>query len=169
MRREILIVSTSLVGIIGLLLIFVPFSGSLEPSAKAKAKRSSHNISALESGEFLFEELGKKSAWDTNVLIIKDWDSKIYSYLVPVNGGKIPMPDHYWGSSHYDCKDFRPELGPDGKIKPSGEITCHDVETPEWGAKAWRWTYDGKSSTSWVPDMYSPGFEIRDETLFVNK
>ena len=103
------------------------------------------------------------------MLIIRDWDNNIYSYLVPINDKKIPMPDQYWGISSYDCSDFRPELSGDGKIKRLGVIACHDAEIPEWGAEAWQWTYGGKSSISWVPDMYSPGFEIEGGILYVNR
>ena len=100
-------------------------------------------------------------------MIIKDWDEEVYVHLVPVEGDKIFLPDRFWRWTGYSCNDFRPELGENNKILPSGNILCHDSDMPEWSNENWRWSYDGKSKTEWVADMYSPEFEYHSNVVYI--
>ena len=133
MMRRVLIVATSILGLVGVTLVLVPFSSSMHPSERAKAARSQHDISNLSTGEFIFERFGRESAWEEKVLIIRDWDNSIYAYLVPTELDQVAIPDRFWGFAVYLCSDFRPELDSNQKIKVSGVITCHDREAPGGG------------------------------------
>ena len=169
MTRKALLTATILLATIGIVLATIPFTTSMKPSERAKNARSQHDISKLHSGEYFFEKFGRKAAWGEKVLIIKDWDGEIYSYLVPTIKGKVSMPERFWSGVNYQCEDFRPVLNSDKKILESGEITCHDTNAPDWGKDAWKWSYDGKSEYHWIADMYAPGFEVKSDVLYINR
>ena len=169
MARKALLIATILLATIGIVLATIPFTTSMKPSERAKSARSQHDISKLQSGEYLFEKFGRKAAWDEKVLIIRDWDGEIYSYLVPTIKGKVSMPEKFWGWGYYQCEDFRPTLNSDKRILESGVIACHDTNAPDWGKKVWKWSYDGKSKYHWIADMYAPGFEVKSDVLYINR
>jgi len=154
---------------VGVLFTFMPFILSMEPSARAKAARSQHDISKIGLGDFIFEPFARESAWDQMVLIIKDWDGTIYSYLILSKEGKTVMPDRWWGWGYYNCNKFGPEIGGNHKIKQSGFIKCHDKNVPDWRKEDWKWSYDGQSQRSWMGDMYSPGHEVKGRYLYINR
>ena len=167
MNRKILIASTITLALIGVLLTSVPFTGSLQPSEKAKSARPQFDISNLGNGEYQFKKPDSDERWNSKFLIIRDWDGEVYVNLVPVENGKVFMPDRFWRWTGHHCSDLRPETGDDNKILPSGEILCHDSDMPEWSKEKWRWTYDGRSKTDWVADMFKPQFEFRSNVVYV--
>ncbi|WP_444930827.1 hypothetical protein ACJJIF_03325 [Microbulbifer sp. SSSA002] len=169
MKKKIILTCTILMLFGGIGLASSPFIYSMKPSAKAKAGRSQHDISRLEAGDFIFEGFDRASAWDESVLIIKDWDGSIYSYMVPIEQGKVIMPDRWWGWGYFHCANFGPEMRVDNKIKKSGYIKCHDTDVSEWQREEWVWSYSGKSQKSWVESMYSPGHEINGNYLYINR
>ncbi|MDF1645158.1 MAG: hypothetical protein P1U80_13365 [Pseudomonadales bacterium] len=169
MRKKILLTFTIAMFLTGIAFASLPFILSMEPSAKAKAARSKHDISDLQVGDFIFEQFGRENAWDEMVLIIKDWDGSVYSYLAPSKDGKVVMPDRWWGWGYYNCSDFRPEIEADNKIKRSGFIKCHDTGVPKWRKEEWEWSYNGESQRSWMDGMYSPGHEIKGRYLYINR
>lgn len=169
MRKKILLTCTIVMLLTGIALSSLPFIFSMEPSAKAKAERSRHDISKLKAGEFILEPFARDSAWDEIVLIIKDWDGSIYSYIAPTADGKVVMPDEWWGWGYYNCTNFGPEIGTNNKIKRSGFIKCHDSDVPEWRKEEWEWSYSGKSQQYWMDNMYSPDHEIKGSYLYINR
>ena len=171
MRKKILLTCTIAMLLAGIVLASSPFILSMEPSAKVKAARSQHDISKLEAGDYIVEPFARGSAWNDVVLIIKNWDGSIYSYMAPTEDGKVVMPDRWWGWGHYNCSNFGPEIGANNKIKESGFIKCHDTDVPEWRQEewAWEWSYSGKSQRTWMDNMYSPGHEIKGRYLYINR
>lgn len=169
MKRKFLLAGTIIIIIVGVVFASSPFILSWEPSAKAKAERSQHDISKLERGHFLIEPFDRGSAWDELVLIIKDWDGEIYSYLMPTKDGKVIMPDRWWGWGYDYCENFGPDLGEANAIERSGYIRCHDADVPEWRETVWVWSYSGTAQSSWMDDMYSPGHEINGNYLYINR
>jgi hypothetical protein len=153
----------------GIVLASSPFIFSMKPSAKAKAARSQHNISRLEIGQFILEPFSRDNAWNAMVLIIRDWDGSIYSYMAPTEDGKVVMPDRWWGWGYYNCSNFGPEVGANNKIKQSGVIKCHDKDVPKWRREEWAWSYSGKSQRPWMENMYSPDHEIKGNYLYINR
>ena len=156
--------------IFAIAIVFI-LSGSMSPSASAKAARSSHDISQLEPGDYLFEDLGRKNAWNAKVLIIKDWDSSLYVYLVPTENGKVPLPERWWGWAAFGvyCKDFGPETDTNSKILKSGTIKCLDKPSENESFETWLWTYDGKSRGSWITELYRPKFEVVEQNVYINQ
>ncbi|OED44187.1 hypothetical protein AB833_02185 [Chromatiales bacterium (ex Bugula neritina AB1)] len=154
----------------GLVLIFSPFVFSLEPSAKTKAERSQHNIADLASGDFLIEPFERDDRGESVVIIIKDWDSTIYTHMAPTVNGNVAMPDDrwWWLNSRYHCSSFGPESLANGKIKQSGFIKCHDANAPQWREDSWTWPYNGQSKVSWMGNMFSPAHEIKGSHLYIN-
>ena len=124
--------------IVGAVLVLYVLGGSMQPSAKAKAERSQHDISNLDVGQFRYDAFGRGSAWGEKVLLIKDWDQRLYVYLVPTEDGKVPLPENWWWWGWHKCADFRPETNNNGFLKKNGVIRCHDRDTPEWGKDLWR-------------------------------
>ena len=141
----------------------------MQPSARAKTARSQHDISTLETGHYRIEPFSRGNAWNIVVLLIKDWDANVYVYLLPTEGGKVPLPDRWWGWGYYHCSEFRPEINVSGLLRKGGHIKCHDKDTPEWGASLWEWSYDGKPKDKWGIQMYAPPVELVDSTLYINR
>lgn len=168
MRKTALVMITILMLMTGISFAVSPLILSMEPSAKAKSERSRHNISSLQRGQFLFEHFERANPWNQAVLIIRDWDGTVYSYLVPMEDNRVLMPDMYWGRTVYDCTDFGPEIEISGRIKASGVIKCHDPDVQAWWRDHWRWSYNGQTIHPPMGNMYSPDHEIQGEYLFIN-
>ena len=103
------------------------------------------------------------------MLLIRDWDEKIYTYLIPTKDGQVTLPDRFWGWGYYYCSEFGPELDVKGLLKKDGIIKCHDKDLPEWGSSLWQWTYSGAPIDQWGIQMYSPSVEVSDGTLYINR
>ena len=155
--------------IIGLVSIFGLLSSGLNPSEQAKSERSQHDITDLVKGSYYFIKFNRENAWNHKVLIIKDWDGKIFVHLLPTENNEVSLPDRFWGWAVTTCINFGPELESNEKISKSGIIKCHDKDDQGWGGfSRWKWNYSGKSLVEWTPDLYSPKYEIKDGTLYVN-
>lgn len=170
MRRQLLISAIAIMSIIGIAAIFTPFLLSLGISQKAEAARSSYDITSLNTGEYIMVDSHTSSE---KILIIKDWDQTIYSYLIPAEADKVLMPDFYrWGSGFYKCSDFRPDLDQNNKIANNGSIRCHDTDTPKRDSAAWAWAYTGKkraANTVWLPDLIDPKHEVKSGYIYINR
>ena len=156
--------------VFGLVAIFGVFSVSLQPSEQAKSERSQHNIANLDKGSYLFVKFNRDSPWNDKVLIIKDWNGEIYVHLLPTENGAVALPYRFWGWAIATCIKFGPETEQNGKLVKSGIIKCHDKHEPKWWSfSEWEWSYSGKTLVQWKPDLFSPEFEIKDGTLYINK
>ncbi|QKE63319.1 hypothetical protein HNE05_08065 [Aquipseudomonas campi] len=153
----------------GIVFILFVLGASIQPSAKAKAARSQHDISTLHPGEYRFESFGRDSAWNEIVLLVKDWDETLYVYLLPTKDSKVILPERWWGYGYYECSKFSPEADESGKLLKGGIIKCHDKETPEWGSSLWQWAYNGSPKDDWGIKMYSPPVEAKNGMLYINR
>lgn len=149
-------------------MVFSVLTAFMQPSERANSARSQHDIADLKEGQFIIEKFGRDTAWNEKVLLIKNWDSQRYIYLLPTKNGKVAMPDRWWGWGYYHCSDFRPETDSNGYIRKYGTIKCHDKDTPEWGASLWEWSYDGNPVNEWGIKMRSPKTEVVNDTLYIN-
>lgn len=147
------------------------FLGSMSPSASAKSARASHDISHLENGDFLFEKLGRKDAWNTKVLIIKDWDNSLFVYLIPTEADKVPLPERWWGWAAFGvyCTDFGPQQDESKKILRSGFVTCKDEPPEEGNFDYWQWAYSGVSKNKWIANLYQPKYELIENYVYINQ
>ena len=168
LRRKLLVACTFIVAAVGIAIASIPFTGSMHPSERAKSARSQHDVSSLGNGDFVFENLNKKDLWDAKILIIRDWRGEVFSHLIPMKEDKVILPDYFWGFGYFYCSEFGPETVV-SKIVPAGKIKCHDKDLPEWGKELWQWSYSGEPNSEWMVKMYSPGFELRDNVLYVNR
>ena len=144
-------------------------SSVLQPSDKAKSQRSVHNVSTLHKGDYRYEDFERNTPWNEKVLLLKDWDGVLHTYLVPTNKEGVPMPDRYWGWGWYHCKDFRPETEANGKIKRGGTIKCHDQDSDRYSMQGWQWSYNGEPKHQWLPDMDAPETETIGKKLYLNQ
>ena len=169
MRKKILLGCVLTIIFSGIVLASIPFTSSLSPSAKARADRPQYDISSIQIGDFSLKKINGGDAWDSYVLIIRDWNNQISVHLVPSKNNKIMMPDHHWGKpfGHY-CTNFGPDIDSDNKLLKGGYIRCHDKDVPEWMEPVWVWSYTGKSNNINVKDMYTVEHEISGSTLYVN-
>lgn len=167
--RKSLTLLVSVLALTGLGFVFFVAGKSMQPSDKAKSERSQHDLSTLIPGQYRIDKFGRGNAWNEKVLLIRDWDGKIYAYLIPTKDDKVTLPDRFWGWGYYDCSDFRPEVDEGGHLLKDGIIKCHDKDTPEWGASLWQWSYSGKPKDKWGIQMYAPSIEVTDTTLYINR
>jgi len=165
MKKKLLALTLFLFIIAAGNILFVSVS-TLQPSERAKAQRSVHNIANLERGDYRFESFDRESAWNDIVLLLRDWDGVTYTYLLPTKNQSVPMPDRFWGWGWYDCVDFRPELDAVGKIEKDGVVKCHDKDL---NTDNWEWSYDGQPKYWWLPEMYAPPVEVVGDKLHINK
>ncbi|VAW70755.1 hypothetical protein MNBD_GAMMA10-2712 [hydrothermal vent metagenome] len=158
-----------LLTLIGLSTILGVFSGSMSPSERARSERSQHDIKKIEPGSYLLVSFKRKTALNDKVLIIKDWSGNLYVHLLPTKNKTVSLPDRYWGWAVYGCKDFGPETDKNNNIIKNGSIKCHDTDMPEWfDPNQWLWSYSGKAAHEWLPNMFSPKYEIKEDILFIN-
>lgn len=167
--KKTLIISLLILSFIGVSAILGAFTGSMSPSDQARSKRSHHVIKNIMPGTYVLVDFKRSSAWNEKVLIIKDWSGDLYVHLLPTENGAVSLPDRYWGWAVYGCKDFGPEIDRNNNILKNGKIKCHDKDIPEWWNKnQWLWGYSGKATYEWLPDMSSPKYEIKEDTLYIN-
>ena len=170
--KELFLKATIAMALMGVALLSTSFFSSMNPSKKVLSERSQHDISSIEKGSYrtdLFRE-----DQDTRVMIIHDWNGKIFTHLLPLKAGKVLMPDNVWAEyrSDYHCSDFRPELNNKDQLKKEGLIGCHDKLTPSWARTRWLWKYNGEKHSkepSWSPNMITVQHEIVGNTLYVNR
>lgn len=167
--KKALTTSLIIMALLGLSAMFGVFTGSMSPSEQARSNRSQHNIQNLTPGSFILVDFNRKSAWNDKVLIIKDWSGDLYVHLLPTENGAVSLPERYWGWAVYGCKNFGPEIDTNKNILKLGVIKCHDTDIPQWlNANQWLWSYSGKALHEWLPDMYSPKYEIKEGALYIN-
>ena len=153
----------------GLSAVFGVFTGSMSPSEQARSERSHHVIKNMKVGTYQLLEFKRQTAWNDKVLIIKDWSENLHVHLLPTENGSISLPDRYWGWAMYGCNNFGPETDANDNIVKNGIIKCHDKDMPKWwNPKQWLWSYSGKALHEWLPDMYSPKYEIKEGILYIN-
>jgi len=169
MKKSILLITTTLLVVIGLAFAMSPFILSMNPSEKAKATRVSYDIKTMSAGDYIIAEHLDGENWETHVLIIKDWDGKIRSFILPSKEGKIIMPDGRWGFGYYHCSKFGPEHDDRNKIIKNGTIKCHDAEVLGWRTKEWVWTLTGISTTKYIENMKLANQEIKGNTLYISR
>lgn len=156
-------------GIVAIALMVYVFVSSLQPSARAKAARSQHDIRELQAGQYRYDIFSRGSAWNEKVLLIRDWDHRLYVYLVPTEDDKVPLPERWWWWGWHKCSDFRPETDKTGFLKKGGVIKCHDEDLPEWGMELWQWSYDGEPKKNWIAKMKAPSIDLKDDYIYINK
>jgi len=123
MTRQRLLILTSRLA--GLAVVF--------PSAPIPTERTrpSLYVSNLEPGSFLVRPFAEDPV--TSSLLQKKWRGEFRALTVPVEDGKVVMPDvHWWRSSGYTCTEFRPDIHENGRLLRDGAIRCHDPETLPW-------------------------------------
>ena len=103
------------------------------------------------------------------VLILRTWQGDVRVHLIPMHQGKTPIigVNGTWEGNF--CRDIGPETTLDGKLKRNGDIACLDPEVPQWGKLGWRWSYDGSPKSNWLASMDSPDFELRGNTVYINR
>ncbi len=100
-------------------------------------------------------------------LVIKDHNSKLYVYWLPVTNEGTLLPDVHWGRYGGYCQNFGPEMNGDF-IKKDGVITCHDSKEL---TEAFMWSYDGKNIGSYSHNKNMPiaKYTIDGEYLVLGK
>ncbi len=167
--KRLAIISLSILGFAGLIAVAFILAAALQPSAKSKAERSQHDITSVGPGQYVIAPFRRSDTRFDEVLIVRDWDNAVHVYLLPTEDGKVILPERWWGMGYHRCADFRPELNDEGRILKGGSITCHDAEFPAWGKSQWEWSLDGKPKSEYGIAMYSPAFEVRDHTVYINR
>lgn len=149
---------------VGISLAVVPFIKSMNPSAKAGMQLPHFDVSTLTPGEYVLS----RNLGEVKYLILKDYDSNIYVYWLPVKDNQVLMPDVHWWHWGGLCSSFGPDAS-NGKLLANGVIRCRDDIRPDWLSKEWRWTYDGKSLGKYTDDMERVKFTIEGRYLIAGK
>lgn len=167
-RRKTLVISFTILAIVGVIGAGVPFFQSMKPSAAAGSALPHIDISNLKDGSFLIQKVLIKGQVESQCLVIRDHDSKLYVYIVPVRGGQVLLPDIYWRRWGGLCSNFGPEMEGDS-IKKAGVIRCHDETLPEaWNAE-WRWRYNGRNLGKYTKAMETPKYMIVGKYVVLGK
>ncbi len=170
-RKKALALSTLLILIVGICLLFIPFAKSLLPSEKTISKTPRLDLADINKGNLkffphpTFPEISNKYKWA--VLIYRKKDNSIKAWDVPVKNGNVGMPDLQWWRPTYQCKNFGPTIV-EGLIDESQPIKCHDKkQLSKWWANEWRWDIDGNSLGSMVADLQKTrGYQKNNEFIF---
>jgi hypothetical protein len=127
-------------GITGLAVVLFQLARSLPLSDHASADALTLELRDLALGAYRSFD-GQNS----RLYVVRMPLDEIWAFTVPLRAAKVAMPDVHWGSSAFDCTDFRPgaQLGP---LTPDSVFQCHDADLPTWGIYQWRWRLDGKSA-----------------------
>ncbi len=135
--------------LVGVVMALSVFLGALRMPASAGVDLPALNIARLAPGEVLRMQYGDEN-WGGEYLVIKGYDEQLRAYNVYKSHGKVVLPERTWWRWGGECENFGPEmLG--AKIKPNGEIKCHDenyADRPEL-----RWSLDGENLGSYTEDM----------------
>ena len=166
-RQTLAIVSSTLL-VFGILLATVPFVESMQPTSRAEANLPHIDISNLKPGQFRFEKLYNLSGYGDELLIIKDEDSKVHLYQVPVYRGKYLMPDIAWRRFGGECEKFGPDTF-NGRVSKSSVIKCHDEIDSQWARTELRWTLDGNNLGEYTQDMMRPKYHLSNQYLVIGK
>ena len=170
-RKNALTLSTLLIIIIGIAILFIPFASSFLPSEKVVSTSPRIDLSVINKGEYKYypnpvrPEYLKNYKWA--VLVYRKYDGLIKLWDVPIKNGKVGLPDIRWFKPIYDCNDFGPTLV-SGKVDESKPIKCHDTkQLSEWWANEWRWDIEGKSLGSMVSNLHkTKGYQQGKEFIF---
>lgn len=151
-----IIYATKFVGLVGAV---VPFVKSMNPSAAAGSALPHIDISSLKDGSFLVQKAPIRGYHSAQCLVIRDHDSKLYVYSVPVREGQVILPDVDWWHWGGLCSAFGPEMEGDS-IKKNGVIRCHDEHQSEYSDAEWRWSYNGKNLGKYTSAMETPKYMV---------
>jgi hypothetical protein len=95
---------------------------------------------------------------DAEVMIIKDYDSVLHVYLLPLKNGLVQMPDIEWFHHFASCADFGPEIE-GGQIVKGSLLECRAL--PEGVSnQEWKWSIDGKNLGKYTENMMVPNYTI---------
>jgi len=149
--------------------IFYVFRQSLGVSDKVMGERPVYDLSQIKVGEYRLVDLPNSRLGNRKIMVIKNWDSKIYVYILPTKDGKIVMPDTpngWWG--YYECSDFSPEMDKNNKIVRGGHIVCHDKNAMAYNHVDWVWSINGKALGYKMPPMDIPKTEQVGNKIYLN-
>ncbi len=155
--RKILVYSTSVIAVIGIIFFITPFIFSLEPSEAAKSSLFEVDISGLDTGDYIEVD----DPYGFKILILKDWANSFKAFMIPFDEKEkhYMLPDIRWLTPFVPCQNFGPEII-DGKLKKNGQIKCFDESLVEWWKNEFKWNYSGENLGSSVQDLPIPKYVI---------
>jgi hypothetical protein len=159
MSRTSLVVATGIAGAFAIGAVGYALTSTLRVSARTDAELPRISLSDLKPGTWKYAPYFQEDhGQGIDVLLIRDKDGKLFTWLVVVKDGRRRLPDQAWWRPGYPC-----ELEPNFE---SGEIACNDNRASEWSRSRYRWKIDGTSLSNQVPNM-EPAQGIEESGYFV--
>ena len=147
-KRKILVAATSLIILLGALLVARMLFAVMLPSAKAEADLPRIDMSKINPGDTLLHTIPSApgpEGYFWGVFIYKKHDGTIKIWNVSVKNNAVGMPDRHWWLPIYACQDFGPTRV-NGVVDEARPIKCHDPKLPsDWWDTAWHWDIDGQN------------------------
>ena len=145
-----------------------PFFESMKPGANAGSTLPHIHIGNLKNGSFITYKDPIKSYWEASYIILKNHDSKIHVYIVPLRNNQVMLPDVRWWRWGSLCNNFGPDM--EGNIiKKNGTIQCQDKNLPESWSTEWKWSYNGKNLGSYTDDLEKPKYKVEGQYVIVGR
>lgn len=156
-RKSILKWLTTGMIFLGLILAFIPFGASLNPSAKSIANLPRTDISDLSNGQYKISTVsslgGAGNGYSWGVLVYKNFAGEINVWDIPVKDKGVGLPDLKWWRPTLLCSEFGPTKV-NGSVDESLPIKCHDDESElYWLRPHWKWTIEGKNIIGEFSDL----------------
>jgi hypothetical protein len=168
-RRQVIVSVVAVVSIVGIGFSAIPFISALKPSASAGATLPHIEISNLLPGTYRFEPYPLKNRFFLEMLILRDFDKRIFVYWIPKSNEGFIMPDIHWWRWGGTCLNFGPD-SVHGKLVKEGLIQCHDKNISDFSQSSeWKWTYQGKNLGKYTDDMEGPPFNLEGNYVVIGK
>ena len=152
-RKKALTFFLTIVTLVGLFFVTLPFVGSMKPSAKANAALPRIDISNLHTGEAKIYDLPNSAeyfgGYKLSLFIFKTTGGEVRAWELPTKNGNVGMPDLHWWKPYHPCKDF-------GLSSSQEQFACQDSDLPsDWWESKWQWDLRGNSIASNIDSMPS--------------
>jgi hypothetical protein len=165
MRRRLLVGMTAGVALFGLVLLAVPFVGSLNPSARAVGELPHVDLSQLGPGEFRVLEVQLSRIF---VLRLSSGELRVFSVPYSNDREVYFLPDISWSRSWIPCEEFGPEVD-SGQLAQDGIFRCHSGSPNEFWDEEHRWDFGGDNLGSHTEDLPVPRHEVAGQSLIIGK
>lgn len=108
--------------------------------------------------------------FQSEYLVIHDYDEKLYVYRIPIQNKQISLPDITWMRWGGSCEKLEPDLNND-QIVANGFIRCQDKNRPdlEGNSNEWKWRYNGKNMGKYTSNMEVPKYTIEGNHVVIGK
>lgn len=168
MRKKLLSTITALFGIMALVATCTPFIMSLKPAANSGENLPRIDIANMAANSIKHYDNSAQSPLGQRYIIYKNNENLITVFTVPIEQGKVLMPDLKWGRRGASCNNFNPTLK-GVKVVENSHFRCQSNEESEWWRKENRWDLTGKNLGQMTEDISTIQYSLEGKYLVPRK